>query len=184
MESHSEQLIECVGREDCEERTKRYTPTSNLLNGYKEENYNVCTARSRAALDLWSGWLANLTDLDESFPRDMYTTRSEGRDLLTGEDCLGQCCHNHFPSSKNTTGYFVIINRAESSTLDVCAGSPFYVSSAECARTMLSNAIPLEEISTPPNSIFSSYVCMQHVAEWRGVHDLWYCIYFVPVQNV
>lgn len=55
---------ECVDMKDREEERGRSKSTSNLLIAYMEEVDNSWTSKRRAALDLWSGWLACLRDLD------------------------------------------------------------------------------------------------------------------------
>lgn len=59
-------------------------------------------------------------DLNGSFQHLMYTPGSEGRYLLTKEDCPGKYGHIHSQSLKNTTpGYFSMIKVAKESTFYV-----------------------------------------------------------------
>lgn len=145
---------------------------------------NVSTGRCCTALELWLGWLAALIDLNDAF-QQLMTLRSALHYLQTGEDCLLQCGHYDFQSSKdNPSGYFVILTASEGSRPYVFGGSNKYVFIPEMARKLLLNALKLEEISIFPSFVVFGYGYRQRAYPgWRRTHHLPYHTYFIPVQK-
>lgn len=90
-----------VDCKDCKEGRARYTSRSNFFIRYMEEKDSVGTTRHRTAQDLWLGWLASLTDSDDSFQHLKFTPCRGRRYLLTGEDVPGQKGQKGFQSLKN-----------------------------------------------------------------------------------
>lgn len=103
----------------------------------------------------------------------MYTQRSGGWCLLTGENCPVYG-YNDFQSSKIALSvYYVIVTWEEGPTLYVCGGSHLYEFYLAMARKMLANALRLEEISMPSNSVFFGHRYMQYARlGWKKTHDL------------
>lgn len=67
---------EHLEREDCEGGRTEHTSASNLLLGNIEEKNSMRTAMHWAALDLGSGRMASLRDIDEFYQHPMYMLRS------------------------------------------------------------------------------------------------------------
>lgn len=99
-----------------------YTSMSSLLKGCMEEKNNVWTARCCAALELRFRRVTSLKDFHDCFQQLWYTLSSRGPQILTGEECMGQCNRFHSQSSKkNVPRFFGINTAAEWSLLYVCA---------------------------------------------------------------
>lgn len=82
-----------------------------------------------------------------------------------------QCSHNNFRSSENTPpGYFLIIRGADGSTLYLCAGSNYHVLFSEEDKKMLANALAVEDMSIPQNSVLFGHGYIQHADLDGEVH--------------
>lgn len=75
----------------------RYLSTKELLLDYTEKDSKpVYSAKRKAELDVWQGWIGAMVNLDCTKRDQVWIQNSQSRFLVATKDCGRQCGHSNF----------------------------------------------------------------------------------------
>lgn len=136
----------------------------------------VLAARTRAALDIWPGWLAATLSLDDGGVSPCSLHRTGGRPLLTRRSAAAHAGHSDFAvRDKESSRPFCNATGKVSSHLYVTPGSHLYVHYSAGRKKLLREAFVMKELETPPRSVSAGHGHLQHAGSGRRVEKVIRC---------
>lgn len=132
--------------------------------------------------DIYLGQLCSLVGLHSLLQQRLFISKSGGRFLVTGENCLAQCGHNDFDHRQPTgPGFFTIATGSGPCTLWVAGGSHLYVDYDDEAKRIMADVLEMGLIKIPAHSVFIGHGYLQHAGTaWSGSPCIRYHTYLIP----
>lgn len=90
-----------------------------LLERMEHGSRRVWSAKRRAGLAVWLGWISTLLRLDNKMKNEVLIKDKTGRFLIIRKDFVGQCGHNKFEvvAPRRNPGFFLIVHGREGSSI-------------------------------------------------------------------
>lgn len=124
----------------------RYSSTEELSMEYLETEENVQYSRTRAAMNVWLGWLADALELEIWCPDQLGLPKTHGRYLLIDRSQLSASEWSQgLPALwARRSRFHFLATRTEGTSLWVCHGNQKFVHYLEKQRKKLAGILDLE----------------------------------------
>lgn len=155
-----------------------------LMDHLKSNGESLWAARTRAAMDVWLGWLAVVLNLDKKENFTCSFSITYGRLLLTRRWLQTQTEPKDLVAkSGESPGFFIIVTGDTGAHCYVTPWSYLCIHYHKSRNELFQQAFVMEEVHVPPWYVFIGHRYVQHAeGEWSNRHCVRYHTYLV-LQN-